>query len=460
VSRGRASRLVVVANRLPVQLNDGEWETSPGGLVSALTPVLSQREGKWVGWSGVADEPATPFDVDGISQVPVDLTQAEVDDFYMGFCNSTIWPLYHDGIRSPTFRRRWWTPYVEVNRRFAETAASVTRGQDIVWVHDYQMQLVPAALRSIRPEATIGFFLHIPFPPVELYARLPWRTQVLEGLLGADVIAFQTRSSAANFAAAARRFAGARWAGRGVLEHAGREVRVERAPIGIDPAYFSDLATRVTATGQADDLRARLGSPRTVVLGVDRLDYTKGIDVRLKAFQTVMERVSAGPENLQFLQIAVPSREDVSLYQEERDEIERLVGQINGEHSRAGLPAVHYIYRSLDAEDLVAAYLAADVMMVTPLRDGMNLVAKEYVATRLDETGVLLLSEFAGSAEQLTGALLVNPHDVDSVASTLEAALEMSPREQRRRMRSMRRVVEASDVHTWAAGCIASLDSA
>jgi trehalose 6-phosphate synthase len=455
-----ARRLVVVANRLPMTMtSSGYWETSPGGLVSALTPALRERDGLWVGWSGSPDEKVEPFDAEGIRVVPIDLSEDQVDGYYRGFCNGTVWPLYHDWIRAPTFSRRWWGPYQEVNRKFAEATAAVSDEDDIVWVHDYQLQLVPGALRSLRPNATIGFFLHIPFPPVELYARLPWRTQVLEGLLGADVVAFQTRSSAANFAAAARRFAGAKRVGTGILEHGGRMIRFERAPIGMDTAYFAGLAADEEVRRRSADMLARLGNPRRLILGVDRLDYTKGIDVRLKAFQTVMGRGSAGPEDLQFLQIAVPSREDVTFYQEERDEIERLVGQINGEHSRAGLPAVHYMYRSFDAEDLVAAYVSADVMMVTPLRDGMNLVAKEYVATRIDDTGVLVLSEFAGSAEQLTSALLVNPHDVDSVAATLETALEMSPAEQRRRMRTMRRVVDSSDVHSWVAGCIDNLDS-
>lgn len=457
VTAGR--RLVVVANRLPMTMtSSGDWETSPGGLVSALKPALTERQGMWVGWSGIPDEALEPFETDGIRVVPVTLTEQEVDGYYQGFANGTVWPLYHDGIKAPTFSRRWWTPYQHVNHLFAEATAKVTRDGDLVWIHDYQLQLVPAALRSLRPGTTIGFFLHIPFPPVELYARLPWRTQVLEGLLGADVVAFQTRSSAANFVAAAIRYADARRAGPGLLEHQGRKVRVERAPIGMDTRRFAELAADEAVLRRATDLRKRLGNPRRLVLGVDRLDYTKGIDIRLKAFQTVFERGSVGPEDLQFLQIAVPSREDVTFYQEERDEIERLVGQINGEHSRAGLPAVHYMYRSFDAEDLVAAYISADVMMVTPLRDGMNLVAKEYVATRLDDTGVLLLSEFAGSAEQLQTALLVNPHDVDSVAATLEQALEMSPAEQKRRMKSMRKVVETSDVHAWADGCIASLE--
>ena len=451
-------RLVVVANRLPVQLDEeGQWETSPGGLVSALAPLFKGRGGAWVGWAGVPDVDHGEFQVDGIDQVAVPLSVTEEDDFYHGFCNGTLWPLYHDGVRPPEFHRTWWAAYVAVNRRFAEKAAAVAEPGDIVWVHDYQLQLVPAMLRDLRPDVRIGFFLHIPFPPVELYSRLPWRAPIVEGLLGADMVAFQTRKDAQNFAAAARRYGGVRGADWRRLRHDGRDVRVDRAPIGIDVATFQRLAAQEEVHRIAYDLRRQTGNPKRLVLGIDRLDYTKGIDVRLRAFQTVLERESLTPEDVQFLQIAVPSREAVPLYQETREEVERLVGQINGENARAGLPVVHYLYRSFEPDDLVGAYLAGDVMMVTPLRDGMNLVAKEYVASRSDDTGVLILSEFAGAAEQLRQALIVNPHDVDQVAATLAEALQMDEKEQRRRMRALRRVVTKSDVFEWAEDCLAMM---
>ncbi|MFO7299426.1 MAG: trehalose-6-phosphate synthase [Actinomycetes bacterium] len=451
-------RLVVVANRLPVQMDEaGQWETSPGGLVSALAPLLKGRGGAWVGWPGSAGFDPGEFQVDGIDQVAVPLSAEDEDGFYHGFSNATLWPLYHDGVRPPEFHRTWWASYVEVNRRFAGKAASIAGRGDLVWVHDYQLQLVPAMLRALRPDVRIGFFLHIPFPPVELFSRLPWRSAITEGLLGADVVAFQTRKDAQNFAASARRFGGATGPDWRRLSHDGRVVRVDRMPIGIDVAGFHALATSDEVRRIAGDLRRHTGNPRKLVLGVDRLDYTKGIDVRLRAFQTVLERESLGPEDVQFLQIAVPSREAVPLYQETREEVERLVGQINGENARAGRPAVHYLYRSVDPEDLVGAYLAADVMMVTPLRDGMNLVAKEYVVSRVDETGVLILSEFAGASEQLGQALLVNPHDVDQMAATLVRALEMDEAEQRRRMRALRRVVTSSDVFDWAEKCLSML---
>ncbi len=451
-------RVVVIANRLPVRLDDdGDWQISPGGLVSALTPILQDRDGAWVGWAGVADKPLERFSHSGIEQVPVPLSQADVDDFYFGFCNGTLWPLYHDAVRPPEFHRRWWRPYQAVNRRFADVTLGALGRGDIAWVQDYQLQLVPGMLRDANPDLTIGFYLHIPFPPVELFARMPWRREILQGLLGADVLAFQTRQSASNFARAARKYAGATGGGWRELRYDGRRVRLENAPIGIDVGSFEKLAHTDRTQARAQALRERLGNPRKIILGVDRLDYTKGIDIRLKAFQTVLEHRDYAPGEVQFMQVAVPSRESVPLYQEMRDEIERLVGQVNGEYSRAGIQVVSYLYRTLPLEDLVEAYLAADVMMVTPLRDGMNLVAKEYVATRVDDSGALMLSEFAGAAEQMRDALIVNPHDIDSMAATLARALELEPSEQRRRMRSLRRTVLKGDVFAWADQCLEAL---
>jgi len=451
-------RVVVVANRLPVRLDEhDQWQISPGGLVSALTPILQDREGAWVGWAGVPDTPLEPFSHAGIEQVPVPLSATEIDEFYFGFCNGTLWPLYHDAVRPPEFHRHWWRPYVEANRRFAEVTLQTLGHGDIAWVQDYQLQLVPAMIRERNPDVTIGFYLHIPFPPVEVFARMPWRREILQGLLAADVLAFQTRQSASNFARAARKYAGAAGGGWRELRYDNRRVRLENSPIGIDVDSFAKLAFAESTRSGALSLRQRLGNPRKVILGVDRLDYTKGIDIRLRAFQTVLEHGAYEPGELQFVQVAVPSRESVPLYQEIRDEIERLVGQINGEYGQAGTQVVSYLYRTLPLEDLVEAYLIADVMMVTPLRDGMNLVAKEYAASRVDETGVLMLSEFAGAAEQLRDALIVNPHDIDSMAATLARALEMEPAEQQRRMRALRRTVRKDDVFAWANQCLEAL---
>ncbi len=450
------NRIVVVANRLPLRRTEHGWETSPGGLVSAVAPFLQGRGGSWVGWTGVADDAPAPFIHEGIEQRPVRLSQPEIDDFYLGFSNGTIWPLYHDAIRSPEFHRHWWHPYVAVNRRFAEQAAEALRPGDIAWIHDYQLQLVPAMLRRLRPDVRIGFFLHIPFPPVEILARLPWRKEILHGLMGADVVAFQTRLGRHNFGRAVRRFLEGEGTTRR-LQAGDRSVQLMSAPISIDTKSYGALGASRSVEERVAALRRELGADRKVILGVDRLDYTKGIDVRLRAFDTLLQRHRERAEDVVFLQVAVPSREGVGDYLAMREEVEGLVGRINGSHGELHHMPVHYRYGSLEAEELVAYYRMADVMCVTPFRDGMNLVAKEYVASRSGDNGVLVLSEFAGAAEELRQALLVNPYDVDGVAETLWRALQLSLAEERSRMRALRRQVQRSDVFRWARTCIEAI---
>lgn len=449
--------ITVVANRLPVRWDedDGQWVTSPGGLVSALSPVFEDRGGAWVGWTGVADRDTEDFEVDGVRQYPVSLTADEVRDHYLGFCNGTIWPLYHDAIRPPEFHRHWWRPYRQVNRRFAERTVEIA-GDAAVWVHDYQLQLVPGLLREMGFTGRVGFFLHIPFPPPEIFARLPWRTQILKGLLGCDVVGFQTRRAMRNFAAAARMLVGARGPAE-ELQFEDRVVRLEASPISIDVELYQEIADRPEVGARATALREELGNPRAVLLGVDRLDYTKGIDIRLRALDTLFERRPDLAGELVFVQVAVPSREQVGEYRLIREEIERLVGRINGSHGRGVRTPVRYMYRSLAQDELVAHYRAADVMVITPLRDGMNLVAKEYLAARTDGTGVLILSEFAGAAEQLNRAVLVNPYDIDAVAEAYETAVSMGRSEERRRLAGLRRSVRRWDVHAWASHMLREL---
>ncbi len=452
-------RIVVVANRLPVSWDGEQWVTSPGGLVRALEPVLQRVNGSWVGWSGNVGKPPEPFLHDGIAQRPVSLTEEELDGFYYGFCNSALWPLYHDAIVSPEFHRHHWRPYRAVNERYARVAAESLQPDDIAWVQDYQLQLVPGLLRAIRSDITIGFYLHIPFPPIELFARLPWRRQIIEGLLGADVLAFQTRASVQNFARAARRYGAAETLGRRELRWRGRSIRLQRAPIAIDTSHFEKMAASEAVQRRVVELRHELGDAEHIFLGVDRLDYTKGIDLRLKSFAGLLEQSSDQPRRYAFVQVAVPSRENVPAYQDLRSEIEQLVGRINGDYGEPGWSPVSYLYRSLALEELIAYYVAADVMLVTPLRDGMNLVAKEYVASRRDQPGVLVLSEFAGAAEQLKSAVIVNPHDVDGVTAALRSATEMDPAAARQRMQRLRRTVRKETVFEWARDCLAMLEA-
>lgn len=420
--------------------------------------MLQNAEGAWVGWPGIPDADTEPFDHDGIDQRPVSLSQEEVDDFYYGFCNATLWPLYHDAIVAPEFDRRNWQSYIAVNEKYAETTAAVAGVGDIVWVQDYQLQLVPSILRAMIPDATIGFYLHIPFPPIEVFARLPWRRQIIEGLLGADVIAFQTRQSADNFARAARRFAGAESVGKRDLLWRDRAVHLQAAPIAIDTAEFEQLASSLAVQERASQIRSELGDPEHVILGMDRLDYTKGIDLRLEAFESLLESAPRDRHKYAFVQVAVPSREQVPAYQQLRVDIEQIVGRINGAYGEPGWAPVSYLYRTFPLEEVIAYYVAADVMLVTPLRDGMNLVAKEYAASRMAGDGVLVLSEFAGAAEQLRAALIVNPYDIDAVAQTLSFATTMPIAEQRQRMRKLRSAVSKADVFEWARDCLATLE--
>jgi trehalose 6-phosphate synthase len=384
---------------------------------------------------------------------PVALSRQDVAEFYDGFSNEALWPLYHDAIRSSTFDSAWWEAYVRVNERFAQAAAAEAAEGAAVWVHDYHLQLVPLFLREIRPDVRIGFFLHIPFPPQELYMRLPWREEVLRGLLSCDVVGFQRAVGVENFAAVARRLVGAEGEPP-VLHFEGRDIRVGAFPISIDVAEFDEIARRPETAAAAREIRRRLGDPEQILLGIDRLDYTKGIDVRLEAYQSLLRDGELDPRRTVMVQVAVPTRERIDHYVEERRRVEELVGEINGEFSTIGFPAVHYLRQSLPLDELIALYEAGDVMLVTPLRDGMNLVAKEYVASRIDEQGVLVLSEFAGAADELVDAVMLNPHDPEAVRRAILEAVDMRPKDARERMIAMREAVSSSDVRQWASGLL------
>src|SRR6266571_4161005 len=407
--------LVVVANRLPVdetvtESGDREWRRSPGGLVTALQPVLRRQYGTtWVGWAGgTGPAPELP-DIDGVAMRTVGLSAAEFEQYYEGFANSTLWPLYHDAVEQPVYHRRWWESYQQVNYRFAAAAAEVAPPGAIVWIQDYHLQLVPQQLRELRPDVRIGFFMHIPFPPPELFKQLPRRAELLRGLLGADLVGFQNAGGAHNFLRLAERLLGLRVRHQ-EIEVGNRVVRVGAFPISIDVAEIELLA-----------------------------------DGLVKVPDTVL------------VQVAVPSRERVGHYRLLRDKVEREVGGMNGEYGRLGVPAVHYLNQSFDRFELAALYRAADVMVVTPLRDGMNLVAKEYVASRVDLGGTLVLSEFAGAASQLRQAYLVNPHDLDGLKQTLVRALSADPVDAARRIRTMRRHLRTHDVQAWARTYLAAL---
>lgn len=457
---------VVVANRLPVDLetpSDGGppvWRRSPGGLVTAMETVLRNTEGAWVGWPGTPGVRLDPFVEDGLALHPVELSEDEVSEYYEGFSNDTLWPLYHDALVPPTFHRAWWRTYQRVNRRFAEAAARAAAPGATVWVHDYQLQLVPAMLRELRPDLRIGFFLHIPFPPPELFLQLPWRKEIVTGLLGADLVGFHLPGGAQNFLYLANRLLGVPTprgtAAGGMLTLDDRQVRVGAYPISIDSAELEARSRDDSIRQRARQIRSDLGDPEIMLLGVDRLDYTKGIDIRLEALRELFEEGKLDPEKVVMVQLATPSRERLTAYAELRDEVEREVGRINGEFGRIGSPAVHYMHASVDRDELLAMYTGADVMLVTPLRDGMNLVAKEYVACHGDGSGALVLSEFAGAAAELRRAFLVNPHDLEGVKRTILEAVDAGP-EHRRRMKTMHTHVRSHDVARWSRTFLADL---
>ena len=461
------SRLLIVANRLPVtvQVRDGavEVERSSGGLATGLQRPHEQSDGLWIGWPGNPHDLTPEQDASLREQlaaqrlVPVSLTADQVTRYYEGFSNGVLWPLFHYLLDQVPLQVSDWDAYVQANEEFARTAADHYRPGDIVWVHDYQLLLVPGLLRRMIPDACIGFFLHIPFPSEELFRTLPSRARLLEGLLGADLIGFHTPAYLRHFATALTDILG-HTVDIDRVQLPGREVRLGVFPMGVDAAFFSGMSRDPAVEAEAQALRGD-GSVRLLV-GVDRLDYTKGIPRRLLAYERMLETHPELRGKVRLVQVAVPSRTGVEAYQDFRTLVDGLVGRINGAYGTPRWVPVHYIFRGISPSDLVALYLAADVMVVTPLRDGMNLVAKEFIASRTDDDGVLVLSEFAGASWELPEALQVNPYDTDGTADVLYRALAMEPEERRARLAPLRARVDTFDVHRWVASFLEQLTSA
>ncbi|HKJ55865.1 MAG TPA: trehalose-6-phosphate synthase [Nitriliruptoraceae bacterium] len=450
--------LVVVANRLPVSRTPDGWRASAGGLVTALRPVVEQVDGHWVGWDG--SDADVPDRVDGFDAQlhPVSMTEDEVDDHYYGFSNRTLWPLLHDLLAEPVFDNDWWRTYERINRRFADAAAEVPADNPVFWVQDYHLMLTPAMLRERLPDATIGYFLHIPFPPPELMARLPWNDQLLDGLLGADSIGFHTEWYRENFVRSVRRTRrDVTVSGDMVHLPDGRSVRTAAHPISIDVDEFSSLAVADETEAELAQLREQFAG-RNVMLGVDRLDYTKGIRHRLQAIERLLHDQPELRTSFAFIQIAVPSRDDVDEYRELRNQVEYMAGHINGRFTEPGHDVpIHYLYRGVPKTRLAAYYRLADVMAVTPLKDGMNLVAKEFVTVQHaarnqpeQDAGVLLLSEFTGAAlEFVDDAVMCNPFDVQSLGARMAQSLTFDADDRRSRIDRMATQVAEADVFAW-----------
>ena len=459
------TRFVVASNRLPFVLAEetpGEWTVKPGsgGLVTALLPVLQKRGGVWVGWSGTCERVPRLRELladlgrqFGCTFRAVSIDRALFDDYYLGYSNETLWPLFHDLQSRCVFEPRYWTAYLEANRRFAERIAERLRPSDFVWVHDYQLMMVADWLHSMGVEARTGFFLHIPFPPPDIFMKLPERQALLHGLLQFDLLGFQTQRDRRNFIQCVRTLMkGARVRALSSLHRIWieqREVDVGVFPISIDYAAFHARSKEPAVRSRARQI-VRAAGGRTLFLGVDRLDYTKGIPERLRAFQHFLRVRPEAHGQVNLVQVVVPSRSEIARYDDLRVEIEQLVGEINGEFTCAAWVPIYYMYRSLPTDELIAYYRACQVGVITPLKDGMNLVAKEYCACNAGGRGVLVLSQFAGAAAQLGKyAVVVNPYDIEQMADALFQAWTMEDQERRRRMRLIRRTLRAHDIYWW-----------
>ena len=463
---GDMDRLIIVSNRLPVVIDrgpKGEVRVAPGsgGLVTALAPVLRDRGGVWIGWPGTVEEDGIDLSAalaeanrdSGYDLVPVHLTLQEKIDYYRGFSNEIVWPLFHDMQSKCRFNPEYWYTYRAVDHKFARVIADQCRARDFVWIHDYHLMSVAMELRTLRVTNRLGFFLHIPWPPLDIFLKLPWRHQLLRDMLAYDMIGFQTLRDRRNFVQCARAILqdvvvhgkGSRQS----LVNGPQEIMLGAFPISIDYHSFSRDAES-EAVGKSAWYIHEEHPERKIILGIDRLDYTKGIPEKLRAFRSALRRFPDMQGKVDLIQVVVPSRWEIPHYNDLKSEIERLVGQINGEFTRPGWAPLHYIFRSLDREELLAYYRTAEILLTTPWKDGMNLVAKEYCACNIEENGVLVLSEFAGATAQLhRNAVVVNPHDIEGMGEAIYRAFTMTEEERFTRMRRLRRSIRRHDVFWW-----------
>lgn len=450
--------LLLIANRLPIRFEEGpeglKMLESEGGLATGLASLSSSFNKKWVGWPGIyakndAHEKVIRERMDAAYH-PVFLSKEEINLYYQGFSNETIWPLFHYFMKATQYKNEYWESYKHVNHKFCEQVLDVVKEGDTIWVHDYHLMLLPGMLRKkLDNRNPIGFFLHIPFVSYELFRTLPWRRELLEGMLGADLIGFHTFEYMRHFMDTVYRVTGHE-SRMGAINVDGRLAYADTFPMSINFQKFNDASETDEVIGQVRAFKEKFGNVK-LVLSVDRLDYTKGIVNRLKAFDMLLNQHPELREKVSLIMLTVPSRDNVSEYQHLKEEVDEMVGNINGRHSTLGWTAVHYFYRSVSFEQLVALYNLADIGLVTPLRDGMNLVAKEYVASKNHGNGVLILSEMAGAAIELDGALRINPNDQQAMADALYSAIHMDPQEQEKRLHSMQNHVRVNSVEKWGA---------
>lgn len=463
----RSYKLVVVSNRLPVSVSkrDGElvFEASSGGLATAMSS-LDQPERIWVGWPGIASDDLTAADKRHITTelakydcYPVYLTKQQIELFYEGYSNDTLWPLFHYFQSLTRHKDEYWQAYVSVNKLYSAAVQKVASSTSSVWVYDYQLMLLPGMLRAAIPQSAIGFFLHIPFPSFEIYRLLPQRKELLEGLLGSDLIGFHIFDYARHFLSSTLRLLGVSNQ-QGMLEYQGRTIKTDAYPIGIDYEKFKHTLSNPETKDAMSSLSQHYKGMK-LILSVDRLDYTKGIIERLDAFKCFLDTYPKWRGKVKLIMVAVPSRTDVGTYQQLRDRIEQAVSRINGEFGTVDWTPISYQFQNRPFAEVVALYASADVALVTPIRDGMNLVAKEYIASKQNRPGVLLLSEMTGAIDELPEALSINPHNTRSVAESMNEALTMNKREQQRRMRDMQRRLKSYTVQTWGREFMGDLEA-
>ncbi len=451
-------QLTVVANRAPLRQTDDGWEISVGGLTSALAPVLDEQGGVWVAMGEDPDLPERqeyPEDDPRFVVRRVPLSEDEVNNYYYGMANRVLWPISHYMPHHLELRKEFIETYRSVNRRFAEAVLEEAGGSDddVIWVQDYHLMLAPAMIREERPDVVMGHFWHIPWPAMEVFRILPWARELMRGLLGCDLIGFHVEEYVENFIEGARVLLGAE-VGENVVHWQGREVRVEARPIGVEVERFEEMAASEDVERAAEELKEELGT-EFIIVGIDRLDYTKGVLSRLLAFEEFLQENPEYHERVAFFQVATPSRTEVESYQQLKREVDEAVGRINGAFAQGNWTPVHYRFRTYTQEELCGFYRAADAALVTPLRDGMNVVTQEF--TLATERGVLVLSELTGAAYLMPEAVQINPYDQSGLAASIKEALEMPEDERRERLEGLRQTVARLDVHRWAEGFLDAL---
>ncbi|MCR9251608.1 MAG: bifunctional alpha,alpha-trehalose-phosphate synthase (UDP-forming)/trehalose-phosphatase [bacterium] len=450
------SKTIIVSNRLPVKISEEEGELvykpSEGGLATGLGSIYKQGENIWVGWPGLAitkdvEKKAITKQLAKENMKPVFLSAQEIEDFYEGFSNETLWPNFHYFNQYVVYNEELWKAYQKVNAKFAKYLEEVVEPDDTLWIHDYQLLLLPEMIRAKFPKLSIGFFLHIPFPSYESFRLLPWRRELLNGMLGSDFLGFHTYDDMRHFLSSVNRLAGL-GNSNGQINLPDRKVLVDALPMGIDYERYATTAASPETIAREVRYRTSVGDQK-LILSIDRLDYSKGIPQRLRAFELFLERNPQYLNKVSLIMVVVPSRDQVPKYKQLKEEVDLLVGRINGKYGRLNWTPIHYFYRSFPLHGLSALYRMAHVALVTPMRDGMNLVCKEYIASKLDKKGVLILSEMAGAAKELSDSILINPNDIEQYVTALETALSMPEEEQMKHMQTMQESLKRYNIHHW-----------